>query len=179
MLTRTLLVLCLICLPFTGMAAGRAAIQNPFASRLDPHPGLLVVNLQAGSLHNEGLGLSVGYMPWGFLEVKLSYAYWTEHSLASYLKFNILPRAMLTPYIPAGYALGIAGMRGGLRLWTHQVFAGAGLQARLLERFFVAGEVTANVIVGQQLKDHSDLHDVAPSDRLGIRVGFMVGVYLL
>lgn len=160
-------------------AADRSSITNPFASRLNPHPGRLVVNLQAASLHNQGLGLAVGYVPWGFLEVKLSYAYWYEHSVAGYLKLNILPRAVLTPYIPVGYALGIANMRGGLRLYSHQLFAGAGLQARVLSRFFVAGEITANVIIQHTLKDKEEVYSVTPSHPLAICAGFLVGVYLL
>jgi len=172
-------VLLLVSLAGEARAEEPASSWNPFASRLESHPGKLVLNLQAGSLHNEGLGLAVGYMPWGFAEVKFSYAYWTEHSVSGYLKFNLLPEAILTPYIPVGYALGIADMSGGLRLMSHQVFAGAGLQARVLSRFFVAGEVTANVMLAQSLKDRSEHYDVPPSDRLAVRLGFMVGVYLL
>jgi hypothetical protein len=157
----------------------RSTIKNPFISRLSSRPGRLVVNLQAGSLHDEGAGVAVGYVPWGFLEVKASYAYGTEHSLAGFFKFNILPSAPLTPYIPVGYDLGIANMPGGLRLWTHRVFGGAGLQARILDRFFVAGEITANVILLHVLWDRSETYHVPPSDPLAVRVGFLAGVYLL
>ncbi len=153
--------------------------QNPFSSRLDPHPGRLVLNLQAASLHNDGLGLAVGYVPWGFVEAKLSYGFWTEHTMAGLFKFNILPRAYLTPYIPVGYTLGISKLRFGLTLLTHHVFAGVGLQARFLNRFFLAGEMTANVTVHHQLRDRQESYSVAPSDWLQVRAGFLVGVYLL
>lgn len=153
--------------------------QNPFSAHLDSQPGRLVLNLQVASLHNDGVGLAVGYVPWGFLEAKVSYAYWTEHTLAGLFKFNILPRATLTPYIPVGYTLGLTKMRFGLTLYTHQLFAGAGLQARFLERFFLAGEFTANVTVNHQLQDQSESYSVVPSDWVQVRAGFMIGVYLL
>ena len=159
--------------------ASAKPLANPFADNLEPHPGRLVLNLQMASLHEEGLGLAVGYMPWGFVEIKASYAYWTEHSVAGLLKFNILPRAHLTPYIPLGYSLRIAKLPYGLRLMTHSVFAGVGLQARFLERFFVGGELTANVGIMQQLKDKSEIHEFAPSERFNVRAGFLAGVYLL
>ena len=157
----------------------RSSWANPFASRLDPHPGRLVLNLQAASLHNDGVGVAVGYVPWGFLEIKFSYAYRTEHSVAGFAKLNVLPRAHLTPYVPLGYALGIADMRSGIRLYSHQLFAGAGLQARFLHRFFVAGEVILNFVVHQTLKDRKETYSIGPSDPTAVRVGFLVGLYLL
>jgi len=155
------------------------AWHNPFASRLDPHPGRLVVNLHVASAHGDGIGVAVGGVPWGFFEVKLSYAYWTEHTVAVQLKFNLLPRAALTPYIPTGYTLGVAKLPHGLALLTHRVFAGVGLQARILTRFFLAGEVTANVDLYHNLKDQSRAYDFPPSDYLSIHAGFLIGAYLL
>lgn len=153
--------------------------QNPFASRLDPHPGRLVLNLHVASLHGDGVGVAVGGVPWGFFEAKLSYAYGTEHTVAGQLKFNLLPRAALTPYLPLGYSLGISKLPYGLSLLTHRAFAGLGLQARILSRFFLAGEVTANVDLYHHLKDQSRAYDFPPSEYVSIRAGFLVGAYLL
>jgi len=162
-----------------GAESAPAAWENPFAPRLDPHPGRLVLNLQAASLHDQGLGFAVGWSPWGLLELKASYGYWVEHSIAGIVKINILPRAALTPYIPLGYTLGVARLPYGLTLLSHRVFAGVGLQVRFLQRYFLAGEITANVALQHHLKDQSESYDFDPTDRLRVRAGFLAGVYLL
>jgi hypothetical protein len=164
---------------FMATPARAEGFPNPFADHLEPHPGHLALNLQMGSVHGEGLGLAVGYMPCGYFEVKASYAYWTEHSVAGLFKFNILPRAHLTPYIPVVYTLRISSLPAGLQLLTHGLSVGAGLQVRFLERFFVAGELTANVALLGQLKDKSEHYEFAPSDEFTLRAGFLAGVYLL
>ncbi len=151
---------------------------NPFASTYGEGPGLLSVGLHLGSVHAQGLGIEVGVTALPWLEVKASYGYWVEHSVAGFIKWNVLPRAMLEPYFVTGYDLALSKLKYGISLRTHQLVAGAGLQARLTDHIYLGGEVTANVVLGQTLIEKTATYDVGISDRVVVAVGFVVGVWL-
>lgn len=150
---------------------------NPFDESL-PDPGLLAVALQGGSHHGNGLGVSVGVTADAHLELKLSYAYWSEHSLAAIVKANVLPDAPLCPYFIAGYDLALVDLRYGITLFAHQVFGGFGLQARVTDRVFVGGEVAVYGAVAQRLVEKKDSYDMGPSNAPEVRAGFVAGVWL-
>jgi len=151
---------------------------NPFATAYDRGPELLRVGLHMGSMHREGVGPRLWFIPWEYLQLSASYGYRTEHSVASSLSVLLFPRALLTPYATAGYALRIASLPYGLRLLTHQIVAGLGLEARVLDRYFVGVEASANTIWRETLKSKSTTIELSPSDRLSIESGFHLGVAL-
>lgn len=157
--------------------AGPPAWSDPFAESL-PDPGLLSVALKAGSHHGNGIGVAVGVTLIPHLELEASYAYWSEHSIAVFLKANVLPDAPLCPYFVAGYDLAIVDLRYGINLFAHQVFGGFGFQARVAGRFFVGGEVTVSGAVAQTLAEKSARYDMGPADEPDVRAGFIAGAWL-
>jgi hypothetical protein len=98
--------------------------------------------------------------------------------VAGLIAVPILPRALLSPYVTAGYALAIASLPQGIRLDSHQVVAGLGLEARVLDRYVLGAEVTGNGIVLQTLKDKSTSIELSPGERFTVQGGFHVGVHL-
>lgn len=152
---------------------------NPFASGAEPAPGRFSVGLHGGSVHGRGLGFDLGVTALPWLEGKLSYGYHSEHSAVAYVKGTLIPTANLSPYLVAGYGYGLANLRGGISLHTHTVTPGLGLQARFADRYYVSGEVTANVILFHRLTERSNnSYSVEISDPWTLSVGFTAGVWL-
>jgi hypothetical protein len=132
-----------------------------------------------GSVHRDGIGPSVTLAPWEYLRATATYGYRTQHSLAGLVSVPIFPRALLTPYVTAGYAQAIAALPQGIRLFSHQFVSGLGLEARVLDRYVLGGEMTGNWIFRQTLKEKVTTHVLMPGDPFTIQGGFYVGVHLL
>lgn len=155
-----------------------ARFENPFQSYYDEGPAWLRVGLRMGSVHRDGIGPTVGVSPWDYLRLDATYGYRTQHSFAALVTVPIFPRALLTPYVTAGYALGMAALPQGIRLFSHQLVGGLGMEARVFERYVVGAEATTNWIFRQSLQDKADTHLLQPGVPLSVHGGFHVGVHL-
>ena len=151
---------------------------NPFARGYDEGPGWLRLGLQAGSVHRDGIGPRVTFVPWEYVHLTATYGYRTDHSFAGILTTPLLPRAMLSPYLSAGYALAIGVLPQGLKIYTHQLVAGLGLEARILSRYVLGVEVTGNGTFKQILEHGAASNELGPSQRLSIHGGFHFGLHL-
>jgi hypothetical protein len=170
----------LVCLSSSSEArADERRWLDPFAPRAQPAPGLLSAGLHGGSVHGRGLGVDLGVTALPWLEGKLSYGYNVEHSAVAYAKGTLIPTASLSPYIVAGYGYGLSNLRGGISLRTQQVVAGLGLQARFADRFYVGGELTANIILFHTLTEKTQSYSVEVSDPWTLAAGFAAGVWFL
>ncbi len=154
------------------------AFENPFATAYASGPSLFRVGLHVGSVHRDGIGPSVTLVPWEYLRATVTYGYRTQHSAAGLVSVPIFPRALITPYVTAGYALGIAALPQGIRLFSHQLVAGLGLEARVLDRYVIGGEMTGNWIFRQTLREKTTTHLLEPGIPLSVQGGFHVGVQL-
>lgn len=163
--------------PFAARADERRWL-NPFASGAEPEPGRLSIGLHGGSVHGRGIGVDLGVTALPWLEGKLSYGYNSEHSAVAYVKGTLIPTANLSPYLVAGYGYGLANLRGGISLHTHTLATGLGLQARFADRYYVGGEVTANIVLFHRLSERSSSYSVEVSDPWALSVGFAAGVWL-
>lgn len=153
--------------------------KNPFASGAEPAPGRLSAAIHGGSVHGRGIGADLGVTAFPWLEGKLSYGYNVEHSAVAYFKGTLIPTALLSPYLVAGYGYGLASLRGNITLHTHQLVAGLGLQARFADRYFVGAETTANIVLLHRLTEKSESYVVEISDPWTLAVGFAAGVWFL
>lgn len=108
----------------------------------------------------------------------MSYGYGTEHSFAGVAAFSLFPRAPLTPYVVSGYTLAVTTLPYGLKMWTHRVVAGIGLEARVLDRYYLGAEATVNTIWKVTLKNKQDTMDLEPGERYSFEPGFHLGMTL-
>lgn len=154
-----------------------AELTNPFAAHYRDELGSMVLNAHGGAAHGDGFGVAVGYVPASLVELKLSYGYEFDHSLAITTKLNVLPHAYLTPYFPIGYVVHLDPVDAFVRFDTHEVFAGFGLQCRLGE-WFLGAELTTNVMVGQRVTVDGEGRWSTPGDRVDVNLGFTFGAYL-
>lgn len=163
----------------TDARADDARWQNPFVGGREPRPGLLSAGLRGGSIHRRGLGVEIGVTPLDWLEAKLSYGYNAEHSGVAFLKTTLIPTASLSPYLVTGYGYQVSSFRGGISLHTHVLVTGLGLQARFAERFYVGGELTANIVLLHRLTEKSESFSVDVTDPWSLDAGFVAGVWFL
>ncbi|MBS2014196.1 MAG: hypothetical protein JST00_15005 [Deltaproteobacteria bacterium] len=165
-----------------GMVGPRAAgadetpWRNPFAADAQPAPARFSGGLRAGSVHGTGLGFELGVTTFPWLEAKVSYAFYDEHSFVGFAKASLVPTASLTPYLVAGYGYGISNLRR-ISLRSHHVVGGLGLQGRFADRFYIGGELTARILVGQTLYQRGDTFDIEITDAWGLAAGFVAGVW--
>ncbi len=152
--------------------------ENPFATAYDDGPGPFRVGLHVGSVHRDGLGPSLTLVPWEYLRATVTYGYRTQHSMAGALSVPIFPRAALTPYATAGYALAVAALPQGIHLFSHQLVTGLGFEARVLDRYVLGAEMTGNWIFRQTLQEKTESHVLRPGVPLTVQGGFHLGVYL-
>lgn len=151
---------------------------NPFAPT-QGRPGWLLVGLHAASQHIDGFGPVVGFVPWAYTELRVSYAYRTEHSVGIAAQISTLPYAALNPFLRGAYVLDYAKPGPDVALATHQAAFGGGLQARVLERYFLAAELMVNLVVDHSLHREGVESEVSVSDAWYVSPGFSAGVYLL
>jgi hypothetical protein len=159
-------------------AEGAWVFANPFEPAYADGPGWLRLGLQVGSFHRDGIGPSVTLVPWEYLELTVSYGYRTDHSVAGLLAVPLLPRALLTPYATAGYALAFVALPEQIRLYSHQLVAGLGIDARVADRYVVGVEVTGNGIFSQILQTEALSTETDPGERFSLQGGFHLGVHL-
>lgn len=152
--------------------------KNPFASGAQPAPRLQSAGFHAGSVLGRGYGVDAGITAFPWLEAKLGYGYGAQHVGVAYVKATLIPTAYLSPYLVGGYSYGVTSVRA-ISLKTHEAIAGLGLQARFADRFFVGGEVTANIVLLHQLSDRRVSTAVEISDPYTINVGFVAGAWFL
>lgn len=153
--------------------------SNPFASGVEPPPGRLSAALRGGSIHGKGLGFEVGVTALPWLEGKISYGYNSEHSGVAFLKTTFIPTANLSPYLVTGYGYQVSGLRGGISFQTHLLVTGLGLQARFAQRYYIGGELTANIVLFHRLTERSESFTVEITDPWGLFAGFVAGVWFL
>lgn len=160
------------------VAAAESGWTNPFASEVEAPPGRLSVALHGGSIHGDGAGLDLGVTALRWVEAKVAYGYRNEHSFVGYLKGTLLPTAMLSPYMIAGYGYGLTKLRGGIALHTQRLVAGLGLQAHVSDRYFLGAEVATAYGVSYLLVERSRDFDVEVNDPWSVSFGFAVGAWL-
>lgn len=153
-----------------------SGFPNPFVSHYEAGPGPIGVGVHIGSFLRDGVGPRLTFVPWQHLELTAAYGYNTQHAFAGLVAVNVLPRALLQPYLPVGYSVSIADLPRGISLTTHYMVAGIGLRARVLSRYFVGAEVIGNGAITQILRERRDRHELAPSQRFVAKSGIHLGV---
>lgn len=167
----------LACVGKTQEALAGEPFKNPFASSQQAPPGWFVANLHAGSFHENGIGVSAGVVPIRYLELKGSYAYRYERSLAAYAKVNILPMALLSPYVSTGYVRAGVKFDKGLSVAADSWFAALGLQARFLDHYFIGVEAAGLYVLQHSVTLDGATVLLGASDRFDVLIGFQTGVY--
>lgn len=151
---------------------------NPFAQRYDDPSGWVRTGVHMGSSQRDGFGPRLWIVPWRYAELSASYGYGTEHSFVGTLSVPIFPLAELRPYVVSGYALALTRLPYGLRMYTHQVVGGLGMDARVLGRYYLGAEVTLNTVWKVTLKNKDDTMDLTAGDRYSFVSGIHMGVSL-
>ncbi len=131
-----------------------------------------------GSSQRDGFGPRLWLVPWRYTELSASYGYGTEHSFVGTVSVPIFPLAELRPYVVSGYALALTRLPYGLRMYTHQVVGGLGMDARVLGRYYLGAEVTLNTVWKVTLKNKDDTMDLTAGDRYSFVSGIHMGVSL-
>jgi len=151
---------------------------NPFAQRYEAPSRWLRTGVHMGSSQRDGFGPRLWLVPWRYAELSASYGYGTEHSFVGTVSVPVFPLAQLRPYVVSGYALALTRLPYGLRMYTHQVVGGLGMDARVLGRYYLGAEVTLNTVWKVTLKNKDDTMDLTAGDRYSFVSGIHMGVSL-